>query len=469
MFRVRSLVAGLVVLTHWVCVAPPAYSQPTGYDGYQVVEILVSDEADLGALGDLQVLGRDFQIWSEAVGLGLVEARVAPAAQRLLAASGLRHEVAVADLQQYLDERFGGSPRGDFFDSLRTYDEHVQFMSDLVAANPDLAEMVTVGLSVEGRPLWALRITGPGADKPGVIYHGAQHGNEAAGASVVAYAAYHLLTNYTSDPEVTTLVDNVEWFLLPIMNPDGYVDYDRWNANGVDLNRNWGGPGSGQDPWGGPYPFSEPETAAMRDFFQAHRNVRVHIDFHGYVPWLMWPWGHRPELCRDHWTFHMLGTELHDLVYAAGGGSYEFGPIWWVAYPVYGGSIDYSYGVRRLWGFAFELADDQVPGICVEFLPTMLFLSGWISDCNANGIPDAEDIAAGASRDINGNSVPDECECFADVDNDGDVDLEDLATLLSNYGMLSGAMYEDGDLDLDGDVDLTDLAGLLSAYGTVCE
>jgi len=58
--------------------------------------------------------------------------------------------------------------------------------------------------------------------------------------------------------------------------------------------------------------------------------------------------------------------------------------------------------------------------------------------------------------------------CFGDLDDDGDVDLSDLAQLLTNYGMTSGAEYEDGDLDDDGDVDLTDLAGLLAVYGTSC-
>jgi hypothetical protein len=46
--------------------------------------------------------------------------------------------------------------------------------------------------------------------------------------------------------------------------------------------------------------------------------------------------------------------------------------------------------------------------------------------------------------------------------------LADLAQLLANYGTMSGAAYADGDLDLDEDVDLSDLAALLSVYGTVC-
>ena len=55
-----------------------------------------------------------------------------------------------------------------------------------------------------------------------------------------------------------------------------------------------------------------------------------------------------------------------------------------------------------------------------------------------------------------------------DLDNDGDVDLADLAELLGSYGTTSGATFYDGDLDTDGDVDLADLATLLSVYGTAC-
>ncbi|MCC6360597.1 MAG: hypothetical protein IT450_17805 [Phycisphaerales bacterium] len=58
--------------------------------------------------------------------------------------------------------------------------------------------------------------------------------------------------------------------------------------------------------------------------------------------------------------------------------------------------------------------------------------------------------------------------CPGDLNGDGQVDLSDLATLLSNFGTPSGAGADQGDLDADGDVDLSDLAALLGNFGTIC-
>ena len=59
--------------------------------------------------------------------------------------------------------------------------------------------------------------------------------------------------------------------------------------------------------------------------------------------------------------------------------------------------------------------------------------------------------------------------CPGDINDDQQIDLSDLAQLLSGYGLTSDAQYEDGDLDGDADVDLSDLAQLLGVYGTVCQ
>jgi aminopeptidase N len=90
-------------------------------------------------------------------------------------------------------------------------------------------------------------------------------------------------------------------------------------------------------------------------------------------------------------------------------------------------------------------------------------LDGEISDPgNPGSLPSGEGLPGGDAVFV--LSVT----CTGDLDSDGDVDLSDLAALLSNYGMTGGAAYEDGDLDGDGDVDLEDLSALLVNYGSGC-
>ncbi len=84
-------------------------------------------------------------------------------------------------------------------------------------------------------------------------------------------------------------------------------------------------------------------------------------------------------------------------------------------------------------------------------------------DCNENGVPDVTDIAEGASQDLNQDGVPDECECPADLDGDGSVDVNDLLDLIGQFGLPG-----EGDLDGSGLVDADDLLSLLGSWGA-CE
>ncbi len=406
-------VAGIFLL------APRAtLAQPRGFDHHQVVKIKVADEAQLEALSILDAASRDLEIWSEVLRVGVIEARVSPDQKRELDAGGLEYTVLIENLQAHIDGMYADQGRG-FFDEYRTYDEQITFLNDLAAQYPTLAQTVDLGRSVQGRTLQALRITGSGASKVGLIYHGAQHGNEQSGAMLVAYVAHHLLANYATDPAIRALVDNAEWYLLPIMNPDGYETYDRYNGHGFDLNRNWGGPGSGSTPASGPYPFSEPETAALRDFFLTHPNVRLHLDLHGYDPWFGWPWASTSDTCPDYSTFYSAGDVVRALISAAGGPSYSIGAISEVTYPVIGSSVDYSYGDLNLWAYALEMASPTIPGIYDHYSSSLLFLASWVSDCNDNGIPDLEEIAGGGVPDFNDNGIPDACDLasghFVDV------------------------------------------------------
>jgi hypothetical protein len=83
-------------------------------------------------------------------------------------------------------------------------------------------------------------------------------------------------------------------------------------------------------------------------------------------------------------------------------------------------------------------------------------------DCNGNGTGDSEDIAEGESEDVNGNDIPDECECLADVDGSGVVDFDDVLRVLSAWGPCEGCPE---DVNRDDEVGFDDLLRVLSAWG----
>ncbi len=81
-------------------------------------------------------------------------------------------------------------------------------------------------------------------------------------------------------------------------------------------------------------------------------------------------------------------------------------------------------------------------------------------DCNANGVPDEDDIGGGDSNDTDGDGVPDECQCQADLDGSGSVGVDDLLIVIGQFGGPGS-----GDLDGDGLVDADDLLHMLAAWG----
>ena len=89
-------------------------------------------------------------------------------------------------------------------------------------------------------------------------------------------------------------------------------------------------------------------------------------------------------------------------------------------------------------------------------------------DCNANGLLDSCELAAGYSPDTNGNGVVDACEsplnpCAPDLNGDGTVNGADLGALLGAWGPASAGAA--ADLDDDGFIGGADLGILLGAWG----
>lgn len=159
------------------------------------------------------------------------------------------------------------------------------------------------------------------------------HAREWISSATTTWVLNHLLTSNL--PDVRNLATNYDWYFLVVANPDGFVFTHTGNrlwrktrsintgssCRGVDPNRNFGyrwntGGSSNQacsDVFAGPRAFSEPETRAIRDFYQKiARNTRFYISVHSYGQMVLLPYGHTTALPRNHATLVRLSTIRYD-------------------------------------------------------------------------------------------------------------------------------------------------------------
>lgn len=134
-------------------------------------------------------------------------------------------------------------------------DEIASLFQRLEKQHPLLAKTYTIGKSVQGRDIHVLRITsldkhdesdnemdlGNGLRKeplqtieaveipttsplrPIVKMTANIHGDEVVGREMILYLAQYLLSNYNTEDQIQSLVNNTEIHLLPSANPDGFA------------------------------------------------------------------------------------------------------------------------------------------------------------------------------------------------------------------------------------------------------
>jgi hypothetical protein len=363
------------------------------FDGDKVVRVRIETIRDLRTM-----LALSDDPWSHGVGIGDVDFRVSAAALAAMNGAGLRYEVLIDDVQALIDAEkarlnAGGVAGDDWFGDFKNWQQVNDRLVELAALRPDIATTFTVGTSIQNRAIRGLKLsTGP--NRPAVLFDGCQHAREWIAVMVPMYLADRLTTGYGVDAQVTDLLNQVDVIIVPIVNPDGYVyswDVDRlWRKNrrqnpggsfGVDNNRNWGfmwgGEGASANPasetYRGTAPFSEPETAAMRDLFLANPQIVATIDFHSYGQWILYPWGWTVDLPPDAPVFQGISTNIRENLLSVHGTPYVDGPIYTLLYPASGGSVDWSYGDQAAWAWTIELRDKGEFGFILppdQIIPT---------------------------------------------------------------------------------------------------
>ena len=182
-----------------------------------------------------------------------------------------------------------------------SYDEAAALFRELAERRPDLFAVEVIGQTWEKRDIIAVTISQnveQAHEKPALFYTGTIHAREWIGLELAIGFAQYVDRNIAYDHDVRQVLADAAIYMVPCANPDGF-EYSRnhfsfWRKNrrqnadgsyGVDLNRNFPiGFVKSKNPasnvYGGPEPFSEPETRALRDFVESHPNIAIALDYH---------------------------------------------------------------------------------------------------------------------------------------------------------------------------------------------
>ena len=111
------------------------------------------------------------------------------------------------------------------FEHYHTTAEMNYWMQRWATEKPDLVQLVQVGTSFGGQPIWQLIVTntktGAHTDKPAAYFEGGRHSGEITSSVSIMYLAWHVIENYGKDPAITRLLDEKALYLRPNNNPDG--------------------------------------------------------------------------------------------------------------------------------------------------------------------------------------------------------------------------------------------------------
>ncbi|CAH2088366.1 unnamed protein product [Euphydryas editha] len=250
-------------------------------------------------------------------------------------------DVVIQDVYEYLKERDisnDNATDGVFdFESYHRYDKILDYMKSIerVYANSSetLIELVEAGTTDENRPLVYLRITGKSStpvQKSVVVIEAAINPRE----WITVPAALNIV-NKTVEESQRRFLENLEWIVIPVLNPDGY-EYTHTNVRlwtksrstrsnlgqicpGVNINRNfnidWLASDSSSSPcshiYGGIEPFSEPESRLIRRLLEEYgRNIKLYISLQNNGGFVSYPWQYERAASGMFRQHHLLGLDM---------------------------------------------------------------------------------------------------------------------------------------------------------------
>ncbi|RZC37059.1 Peptidase M14 and/or Propep M14 domain containing protein [Asbolus verrucosus] len=362
------------------------------YDNYQVYRVTPRTQENLKFLKYLEDTSSDFSFWTNVKAINHnVDVMVSPDStdnfQDIINNNYLESKIIIPNVQKLIDnERNETKTNEDFgWTDYYTLEKINVWLSNLAEQYADNVSLIKGGTSYEGRDIIGVHVSfAPGNENKSVFVDGNIHACEWISSAVVTYILNQLLTN--TDPNVRQVAESHDWYIFPVINPDGFVythTTDRaWRKTrvphgdtcvGADPNRNWGyhynEGGANNDPcsnnYCGPEAFSEPSMKSLSEFISAiGESLEGYISFHSYSQILLLPYGYTPDHLDNYDELYAVGLKAIDALAQRYGTEYRIdiasgGSPDWIK-GTFGTRITYIYELRDTGENGFLLPAEQI-------------------------------------------------------------------------------------------------------------
>ncbi|NXH20489.1 CBPB1 Carboxypeptidase, partial [Bucco capensis] len=311
-----------------------------------------------------------------------VEAHKSFEVEDLLKESGMEYRVLIDNLQAALDAQFDSKARTNThsYEKYNDWETIAAWTADIAAQNPDLVSRSVIGETYEGRPMYLLKVGKSGPNKKAIFMDCGFHAREWISPAFCQWFVKEAVETYGKDTVITTLLNSLDFYVLPVVNIDGYVY--TWTNNrmwrktrsknagsiciGTDPNRNfnagWCTVGASKYPCDATYcgsaPESEKETKALADFIREHLStIKAYFTIHSYSQLLLFPYSYTSKLPSDYKELNSIAHAASEQLASLYNTKYKYGPGAETIYLAAGGSDDWVYDQGIKYSFTFELRD----------------------------------------------------------------------------------------------------------------